>query len=331
MVFCTIITSDYIHYALALRESLLQFQESVQLYILVSDVEAGLKEKVQTDYPQTYVIYPDEVCSGGLGKAIYEKYAHTYTDGFRWSMKPVFMKYILEKHHKNSIIYLDCDIQFFSDYAFLWNLFADYKCILSPHNRSLSAQNDSFNFKMNFTEGIYNGGFFGARKDALDVLDWWAEACLFECRVDKENGMYVDQKYLDILPARFEKVYSIKHLGCNVADWNISECKRVKVKEVVKINGVYEIVFIHFSNGELVNILNGNDKLLLPYFTIYAERLQKYGNGYYLGSFIKDKYLNASNYSFDRGLNKVESGKLKSYFRKKTINGLTRVINYLNK
>jgi len=330
MNFCTIITPSYIHYALALRESLLAFQKEVSFFILVTELEPGFKEKIEQQYASTFVISAPEICREGVEKAIYEKYAHTYSDGFRWSMKPVFMKYILEKHHKSSIIYLDCDIQFFNDYAFLWRLFADYKCLLSPHNRALSAQNDSFNFKMNFTEGIYNGGFFGARNDALDILDWWAEACLFDCRVDKENGMYVDQKYLDIIPARFERVYAIKHLGCNVADWNISECRRVKVNEEVKINGKYDIIFIHFSAGELVNILNDNDKLLLPYFTIYAERLQKYGNGFDLGAFIKHKYLNSSNYSFSRENDKFESGKLKNYFKKKTINGLTRVINYLN-
>ena len=49
--FCTIITADYIHYALALYKSLLDFGKDVKLYVLISDGNEIVSTKIEEKYP----------------------------------------------------------------------------------------------------------------------------------------------------------------------------------------------------------------------------------------------------------------------------------------
>src|SRR5690606_2283031 len=133
-------------------------------------------------------------------KAIYGKYYVSFVDGFRWSMKPVLMQYLIEERGMQKVFCIDCDGQFYSNYNFLFELLDKYRSVVSPHNRCKDPEVDPVNFIKNFNEGIYNGGFVAASDKAVEILDWWAKACLFECKVSFQDGLFVDQKYLDLIP-----------------------------------------------------------------------------------------------------------------------------------
>src|SRR5688572_24636684 len=96
--FCTIITPDYLHYALAVRASLLKFNSNFHFHILVTARQEGIREVTGPEYDQTYITFADEVCIDGKGKALHDKYYHHYMNGFRWSMKPVFINYLFAKN-----------------------------------------------------------------------------------------------------------------------------------------------------------------------------------------------------------------------------------------
>src|SRR5690606_11460054 len=135
--------------------------------------------------------------------------------------------------------------------------------LLSPHWRSSNPVKDVKNFKLNFMDGMYNGGFVGASVGALEALAYWAELCFHNIEVNRAEGYYVDQRYLDILPTRFEGVSHIRHKGCNVANWNQVDCERVvQPNGDVLINNRYPIVFVHYTNSMLRGILKGKDKSL---------------------------------------------------------------------
>lgn len=296
-VICTIITPDYLHYALALRESLIIYNHNLHFYILLSDKHELNIDTLENEFSDLYFIEINELCTEKIGKDLKDKYYPNAMDSFRWSMKPVLMSYLLFKKGYTKVIYLDCDIHFYSDYSFLFDLLSDYTIILSPHNRCLDPEVDSKNFIKNFKEGVYNGGFIGANNHACSALNWFAKACLYKCEKKIEWGYYVDQKYLDILPARFEKVYSIQHLGCNLAEWNISECRRELVNDDVKINGVFSVIFIHFVFHTVARILQGDDMLLHPFLELYNARLKKYKANFDLIEECKKKLADTENNS----------------------------------
>jgi hypothetical protein len=111
----------------------------------------------------------------------------------------------------------------------------------------------------------------------MEALNWWAEMCPYKTEINQESGLFVDQKYLDILPVQFQGVKIIKHQGCNLASWNIQTCKREIINGKLIINQKFEPIFIHFNRETIVNIFNQNDKLLQPYLEEYIQLLKNEG------------------------------------------------------
>lgn len=272
MCFCTIVTADYFGYVLALKESLKNFRQDVKLYVLVTKGFVELK----TDNEIT-IIYPEALCSEGIGKDIFDKYYNSFMDGFRWSMKPVLLKYLLTDENHEKAVYLDCDIHFYSDYNFLIDELNTSGVLLTPHWRSHEPVLDHWNFMQLYVFGLFNGGFIGVSKRGIPAMEWWAKANYFICVVDACKGQYVDQTHLNLMPIYFEGVKSLLHKGCNIADWNMIECKRTLVNNEVLINDIFPVVFIHYSQSTLIAILTGKDPLLEGHLTTYFKRLKTYG------------------------------------------------------
>ena len=69
----------------------------------------------------------------------------------------------------------------------------------------------------------------------------------------------------------------IRHPGCNIAEWNTEECKRIIVDDRVLINGQYPIIFVHFTRTLMHQILKGFDPLLKPYLEQYIKTFEEDG------------------------------------------------------
>lgn len=269
-VFCTIITGDHIHYALTLRHSLVKYNKDAQLYILTTDISTRNAELLQ-EFENVLLLSLEEVCDSGMGKSIYNKYFERDMDAFRWSMKPVFITHLLRNRDVRKVMYVDCDIYFFNDYSFLFEQLSDSNVLLTPHWRSSDPHRDPANFGLLYTNGLYNGGFIGANEFAIPAMDWWAMACEYVCVKDTSSGLFVDQVHLNILPVYFENIGIVRHRGCNVANWNMTECYRVATGNgtEVFIADEYPVIFIHFTGSMLKGILSGQDILLQPYLEEY--------------------------------------------------------------
>ena len=103
-------------------------------------------------------------------------------------------------------------------------------------------------------------------------------------RNDKE-GLFDDQRYLDLVPIIDENARLLRHRGCNLGSWNMHQNKRSLVNNEVMINGTYPVVFVHFNHDTIWHILNGNDHLLQPYFEEYEKTFATTGND--LQTYIK--------------------------------------------
>jgi hypothetical protein len=209
----------------------------------------------------------------GIDRAIADKYQDS-PDALRWSLKSVWLKYLLENGIAEQAIFIDPDIHFYQNPDFLFGELQSNAILISPHWRSTDPTMDAVNFELNFCDGIYNGGFLGATKAGLPALQWLTSACLYKCEVKPERGLYVDQKYYDLLQSRFAGVASLQHKGCNVANWNQVDCKRETVGDQILINGTDPIIFIHFTKSTIRGIRNGKDSLLTPFLNEYEEALR---------------------------------------------------------
>lgn len=270
---CTITTRNYMAPTLALRDSCIAHCKNIDFCVLVIDSD----ETMPQDNHGTHFYRLKDVANEELAKQIIKKYKR-HSDKLRWSLKPVFLKYLLKKKNYNKVIYADNDIFFINGFSFLYDEINPGGMLLCPHWRCTSPQTDKNWFIVNFTDGFYNAGFVGAGNGAADALDWWAQACLFHCAKTYSKGLFDDQKYLDFIPVIFDHTQIIKHRGCNVAYWNMIENKRNQIDDKVKINGQWDIVFIHFTRDLIRSIKNNEDALLLPFLKKYNTACALYKN-----------------------------------------------------
>src|SRR4030095_5777246 len=280
--FFTIITADYYPYAVALYKSLKKYDPNVLLQVFVTDSEPPPHQN--NDLSGLKIIPVKTLQEYSFIENLYRKYAHIDMNFFRWSLKPVLICYLLENGFEK-VFFTDCDIFFFHDYHFLFDELNESDVILTPHWHNANPLTDENSFVHLLTSGMFNAGFIGANRGGVPALQWWADACHFKMGVFKSLGIHDDQRYLDVLPVKFENVKIIRHKGCNLSSGNDEECKRELINGSVLINGQYPIIFIHFSPTMAKQILKGHDPLLLPYFNQYKRVFEE--SGYRLSDFIQ--------------------------------------------
>ena len=273
--FCTIITADYFFYTKAIYDSLKRFNLKVKFHVLIVDdfkrrldydgIEVSTLENLKNDFQEDY--------------ALIKHYEYDKASNLRWALKPLFLKYLLLEKKYNKVIFVDPDLYFYHNPFFLFNNLNDSDVIITPHWRSKDPTKDVSNFNSLFSGGIFNAGFFGCNANSINILDWWLSVCAY--KMEKKDGFYVDQGYLNLMPIYFSKQVSIlEHKGCNVANWNMIECKRTSVGKTVLINNKYPIVFIHYTNATINIIVSGQDMLLKPFLDIYKAALLKHNESF---------------------------------------------------
>jgi hypothetical protein len=273
--FCTIVTSDYLPYAYALNQSILNQNEKSKLQILIAD-SGSVLNKPKTNFDNITFFDPITIQKSEVAKIIYDKYRYQSMDTFRWCNKPVFINFLLSQNY-DKVICVDSDIFFYGDYNFIFEDLDKYSVILSPHWRNSNPMQNPSEFGKIFTEGIYNAGFIAVSQGGQSAMDWWANACAYKCIKDSSQGLYDDQKYLDFLGSKFADIGVLSHQGCNIAEWNRQECRRVKDDHGhLLINGRWEIIFIHFTSHTIKGILLEDDDILEEYLREYLRVLRKY-------------------------------------------------------
>lgn len=288
--FCTIITKNFLYQALCLFDSLQKIDPKVKMTILVVD----------EDNFETFDS-PEGICFLSLNKVrntdhaseIIQNYFPRNLDALRWSLKPVLMNYLVQTKGYSKVLAVDSDLYFFNDFSFLLDELDRCNLILSPHWRSKDPLRDNPNFHLHFTEGLFNGGFVGVTNNSISFLNWWSQSCAYKCEDNKEQGLYVDQKYLDAAPVFFDKVGIIRHKGCNVANWNMKECQRnVMDNGEVLINKVYPIIFIHFTNSTIKGILSPEDSLLSEHLNLFLKNIKIHKTDFDIDSFFSSRLRN---------------------------------------
>jgi hypothetical protein len=254
---------------LALHQSILSHHGDTQLKVLI--IDEPLAESLPSKRIEFFIIKDLKNCAHF--EEITTKYADD-PDKLRWTLKPVFLNYLLEHLHFDSAIYLDNDIYFFENSDFLFEQLSTKSFLLCPHWRISDPEVDRDWFETNFKDGAFNGGIVGATQKGIEIIKWWAKACSHACEKNLHRGLFDDQKYLDLIPAIFDDVAIIRHRGCNVAYWNRWENKRSIRQGKVFINEKWPVVFVHFTK-ELDNAIeSGSENSLKDYWEQYDQACQ---------------------------------------------------------
>ncbi|MDO2686783.1 hypothetical protein [Escherichia coli] len=125
--------------------------------------------------------------------------------------------------------------------------------------------------------GAYNLGFLALSRTAesLKMLSWWKSKLKWQCEADFSQGLFVDQKWFDLVPSYFDGFEVLKSPLYNLAPWN---CVHYSI--LSDFNGKYfvdnfesPVAFIHFSGMKRAeeHFMYMNDAR-----NFYLEELRKY-------------------------------------------------------
>jgi glycosyltransferase involved in cell wall biosynthesis len=96
--------------------------------------------------------------------------------------------------------------------------------------------------------GVYNLGFLGVRgcDESEDILAWWSRRLEYQCINDVSSGLFVDQKFMDLVPGFAENAFILRDPTVNVAYWNLPQ-RRLSREDTIWTVDDRELGFYHFS------------------------------------------------------------------------------------
>ena len=277
---CTIASLNYLPYARTLCNSFLSFHPDYKFYVLLVD---RCPPNVDLKDENFEVVLVEE-----LGIPGFESIAFKYDVlELNTNVKASFLKSLLARGI-DQLIYFDPDIRLFQDVRFVFDLLDEHSILLTPHCTSPAGDNGQELEHSFLSNGVFNLGFIGVNSstESIQFLNWWSQRCLSLGFSEARTGLFVDQKWANLIPCLFENVYLLKHKGCNVAHWNLFE-RQISPSDTscYMVNGTDPLIFFHFSGfdpGEMdavskkgsVRITLTSRPDLKPLFDIYRQDLQ---------------------------------------------------------
>lgn len=239
-VIFTACSVNYLAKAMAMCHSALDHHSDVALVILLVDK----KRPITMHDGRVRLLWAED-----LGFPDYLQCAFKYNIiELNTALKPFAALRLLEEYKK--VIYLDPDTCVFSPLTSVISALDEHSSVFTPHALSPyqgagRPQDQDF---LRF--GCFNLGFFAVNDsaDAQLLLQWWHRQCLANCFYEPQVGLGVDQKWIDLAPAFFNKVHILKDVGFNVAFWNLHERQLKNSPIGWLVNDVTPLGFVHFSS-----------------------------------------------------------------------------------
>ncbi|MEO1043415.1 MAG: hypothetical protein AAFX52_14125 [Pseudomonadota bacterium] len=241
-VIFSICSRNYLHYARALIASLRSHAPDVTLLVILADQEG---DDDFEDFVGTKVI---PVSSLGIPTLFDMAMRYNVTE-FNTSIKPYAFQWLFERGAA-SVIYCDPDTLFYREPIDIFSALdgEEMDAVVTPHiTAPLDMDKRPTELRILQT-GVYNLGFLAlARSEAtVAFLRWWASFMPADCRADLKAGIFVDQKYIDLLPSYVPQTKILRHPGYNVAYWNLVH-RPLTMTQTGWLAGDAPLVFMHFS------------------------------------------------------------------------------------
>ncbi len=102
--------------------------------------------------------------------------------------------------------------------------------------------------------GIYNLGFLGVSncEEAEEILQWWARRLSYQCINAQNEGIFVDQKFMDLVPGFAANARVLRDTNLNIAYWNLAQRSLSQETFGWAVDGK-PLGFFHFSGFDCKN------------------------------------------------------------------------------
>lgn len=164
--------------------------------------------------------------------------------------KPFYFDYLFKNFpDAEAVTYLDPDIKVFAPLTDVAEKLKAFNLILTPQITSPMQDALLPTEKHIFNTGVFNLGFAAMRRgdEANKINAWWMERLRYGCQQDLPHGYFVDQLWMNLAPAFFDKVLIEKNPGWNMAHWNLHDRTLSELDGQILVNQ-QPLVFFHFSH-----------------------------------------------------------------------------------
>ncbi len=281
VVLSTLFDSGYLDKGLVIFDSLCENASDFRLYVFAFDDKCYEVLKNEYDDPRLIVVRYEDFETDEMRVARANRGPREYC----WTCSCLTVRHVLTHFGESNCACINSDMYFYSDPAVLLQELIDSGCdagVVSHRFKPCKETQDMIDMTGEFCVE-YNTFLNTARGMAL--LNWWCDRVLEKCPPTPEDGLFGDQKYVQIMYETKEGVYATQNLGAGVAPWNIA-LHRADIP----------IVFFHFQQIQYVSETSacigvteypGNpdkqliDEIYLPYMRLLQAKREllrdKYG------------------------------------------------------
>lgn len=231
-------------YARTLIASARRYHPDVDCYICLVD------DKIDEEG-----FYPDGcqlLLASSLGIPDFESFAFQYDImELNTAVKPfAFIKLFAKRY--DYVLYFDPDIELFRPLGSVFDaLDAGASFVLTPHLCSPAEEDSQPDDVVIMRAGAYNLGFLACswQLETERTLHWWARHLRFECINKQEVGIFVDQKFMDLVPGFADNCHVLRDTTLNAAYFNLGQRTLTQKGATWLIDGK-PLSFFHFSGIE---------------------------------------------------------------------------------
>ena len=273
LVACTIVSKNYLPFARVLARSFADLHPGARFFVLLVDRIDGRFDKSQEDFE---LIEVEELENIPSPRSFLFKYNQLECNT---AVKPYFLEHLFERFALDNLVYFDPDILVLTELEPLARHLERVSIVLTPH---LTEPIDDGMFPDELAilrAGTYNLGFLGLRptETTRRFLGWWQDRVYEQCVERPEQGLFVDQKWIDLVPGMFPDVHILTEPGYNVAYWNLAG-RKISLDGRPTAGGE-PLYFFHFSGiqPEAMDLVSKHqDRLVLSKLGAGEDLYRKY-------------------------------------------------------
>jgi len=241
----TSITANYLPKAAALAHSIKRVHPEAVFHVVLSDDMPACEPHVTAAFDSIINIL--DLPIDDHSRFIYR---HRVVE-LCTAVKGKAFQHIADRFGADRVYYFDPDIIVANRLDCLEQAFETASVLLTPH--SIEPETDPTavidNERCCLRNGVFNLGFLGVRMtpEGRKFVDWWADRLRDYCYDEVENGLFTDQRWVDLAPALFDGIRILREPQYNVSTWNLTHRRATGLAPYeIEING-RPLVFYHFS------------------------------------------------------------------------------------
>lgn len=258
---CTIVSKNYLPFVRVLAESFLEHHPQGRLFVLLVDRVDGYFDPGAERFT---LVEAEKLGNVPDLPSFLFKYSLLECNT---AIKPFFVEHLFERYELDNVVYFDPDILITGGLDELARQVERHNVVLTPHLTDPIDDAAHPGEQTVLQVGAYNLGFIALARgeETARLLAWWKERLYERCLVRLEEGLFVDQKWIDLVPGLFQGVHVLADPGYNAAYWNLHGRRIVLGESGATANG-RPLVFFHFSGidpDDLHHVSKHQDRFVL--------------------------------------------------------------------